>query len=563
MRRLTALFLVLTAAAFFFRCYVHEPAGDELRYCYVWENDDPTTLWQRGHRYERHVATVADIVQTQRIHYVKANGRTPVHALEQAFSTGPAAWMLFCVLNTLVWLLLVWLTVAYSTGGARALRASRSALLWVLVVVALLYLMPFQRSLWTSVNYGLNYLWPSAMTVGFLLMWRHLSRTPSPSVALRVAAACLGLLAGWSNEAFATGMAAGVVLWLAAQLLHRRRPASRMLWLALPLLAGFAVMLASPGNWHRLGQAAAPDNWVRLRVGSLFYTLSCLRLVWLLAAVALVAVVASRRRVVAFVRANAMLVACWAGTAAFMAVVSKGTHSMCGLELLSLLIVLRYASASGFFECIGRRTAAVLALVTGCWVLATQALICRDTLAVYRYQHALVDAYRRSPDGLVRCDEPSIADFSRPYIRLWELPPTAYTEILSLEQIYGRDNKSAVLLASADYDAVADTAAFYARARRVPGTAGAWADPQGGLWMWLRAGSYAPGDTFRVVMEPVRPGSDVDLDTRLNRIAWPMAWPDSYDTHPDTVRTRYGEAYRISIPRRRKLLRLDRLPVLE
>ena len=552
MRKIIALLMLCVAVAFFLRCYWHELSGDELRYQYVWEAEDSLSLWKKGHRYERKIGSFADIVQSQKKHYIKANGRTLVHSAEQAMS-GRRGFVFFCFFNTAVFLIFIWLVVRYTCGAA---ASRRDAVPWILAVLALLYLMPFQRTLWTSINYGPNYLWPSVLTVALLAAWRRVAAEPRRR-GMYIAAAVLAFVTGWSNEAFSVGLSLGsgaYVLWL----LMRRRFSARLLWVALPLWAGTAILIAAPGNWHRLGVMTASDIWLRLRIGSLFYTGLSLKLVWLLL-FGVIAAALTRRHILAdFARQNRLLIACWCGTVAFMSVVSKGVHSMCGVELLSLLLLMRLCACAGWFGHQSRlRTA--LAAVAALAVVASQTVICRDTLKIYRFQHALVQSYCLSEDGLVLCDEPPVSDFTRPYIRLWELPPTPYTEIFSIEQVYGHYRKPSVCLNAADYNAVADTAAFYATAHRVPGDAGAYA-ADGGVWMWLRPGTFSRGERFRLKLAHVGLTSDDPIDSKIQRIARPLAWQDSYTSKVDTVRTRYGEAYRIAIPRRRKLLELNRMP---
>ena len=519
MKKIIAFLMLCVAVAFFLRCYWHELSGDELRYQYVWEADDSLSMWTKGHRYERKIGSLADIVQSQKKHYFKANGRTLVHSAEQAMS-GRRGFVFFCFFNTAVFLTFIWLVVRYTCGAA---ASRRDAVPWILAVLALLYLMPFQRTLWTSINYGPNYLWPSVLTVALLAAWRRVAAAPRRR-GMYVAAAVLAFVTGWSNEAFSAGLSLGsgvCVLWL----LMRRRFSTRLLWVALPLWAGTAILIAAPGNWHRLDVMTASDIWLRLRIGSLFYTGMSLKLAWLLL-FGVIAAALTRGRILAdFARQNRLLIACWCGTVAFMSVVSKGIHSMCGVELLSLLLLMRLCACAGWFGHQSRlRTA--LAAVAALAVVAPQTVICRDTLKVYRFQHALVQSYCRSEDGLVLCDEPPVSDFTRPYIRLWELPPTPYTEIFSIEQVYGQYCKPSVYLNAADYNAVADTAAFYATAHRVPGDAGAYA-ADGGAWMWLRPGTFSRGERFRLKLAHVGLTSDDPIDSKIQRIAWPLAWQDS------------------------------------
>lgn len=470
MRKIIALLMLCVAVAFFFRCYWHELSGDELRYQYVWEADDSISMWTKGHRYERKIGSLADIVQSQKKHYFKANGRTLVHSSEQAMS-GRRGFVFFCFFNTAVFLTFVWLVVRYTCSAA---ASRRDAVLWLLM---------------------------------------------------------------------------------------RRRFSTRLLWVALPLWAGTAILIAAPGNWHRLDVMTASDIWLRLRIGSLFYTGMSLKLAWLLLFGVIAAALTRRRILVGFARQNRLLIACWCGTVAFMSVVSKGVHSMCGVELLSLLLLMCLCACAGWFGHQSRlRTA--LAAVAALAVVAPQTAICRDTLKIYRFQHALVQSYCLSEDGLVLCDEPPVSDFTCHYIRLWELPPTPYTEIFSIEQVYGQYRKPSIYLNAADYNAVADTAAFYATAHCVPGDAGAYA-ADGGAWMWLRPGTFSCGERFRLKLAHVGLTSDDPIDSKIQRIAWPLAWQDSYTSKVDTVRTRYGEAYRIAIPRRRKLLELNRVSIVD
>lgn len=114
------------ATTFFFRCYEHYPSGDELAYKYIWEQDDPLDLWHVGHRFERLVHTPAQAIQSQVIHFQKANGRFWVHAVEQ-YMSNDGRFTVFCFLNTAIFLSFIYLIVRFVSRK----RLPRSILLWL------------------------------------------------------------------------------------------------------------------------------------------------------------------------------------------------------------------------------------------------------------------------------------------------------------------------------------------------------------------------------------------------------------------------------------------------
>lgn len=165
------LLMAVVAVVFFVRCYEHEPSGDELLYEYVWEDGDPTDLWMRGHQFINKVSSLEDIYNTQVKHYMLVNGRSLVHAVEQAFTGHKLA---FSLVNTGVFLLFVFMIVNFVTGKNRRNRYW----VWFSVVTGLLLMFPYEESLWTSVNLGLNYLWPATMSVAMLTIWKSVINTP-------------------------------------------------------------------------------------------------------------------------------------------------------------------------------------------------------------------------------------------------------------------------------------------------------------------------------------------------------------------------------------------------
>ena len=398
--------MAMCAVFFFLRSYWHELSGDELLYQYVWEKDDPTNLWENGHRFERHISSVADIWQTQRIHYMKWSGRSIVHTLEQCFS-GPAGFVVFCVINTAVLVLLVWLVVKYVSNE------SGPYLLWLLTLIGLLYMFPFEDSIWTSINYGLNYLWPGVWSVAVLLLWERIEKGNLP-VRWNFGIAMLGLLAGWSNEAFSVGLAGGTFIfyWL-----NFRRLPRRILWLVIPLWIGTAILVFAPGNLVRFMRSDDGESlslYYKMLNGVL--NLLAQKLFWLALAIVIVEFIYHRSRILSFARASQLLLWMLAVTFLFILVMNSMSKTNTFEELLCMLLILGYMRYCGFFdrETMPKRVSCVALTVL---LAAHQAILCVDTYKVSRFQRRMIDEYIASPDGFVRYDAPELFPCSGKFIR--------------------------------------------------------------------------------------------------------------------------------------------------
>lgn len=267
----TIVLIAFVAIVFFIRCYKHVHSGDELLYEYVWEKGDTKDLWQKGHRFERKVETLGNIIQTQVIHYKLVNGRSIVHAVEQAFTDHDIS---FSVINTIVFLMFVTLIVKYVS---RTVDFKNYAL-WLAVILVVLLLFPYQQSLWTSVNYGINYLWTSAMAVGMLILWDGVEYNKIPA-KYNVLLVIYGLVFGWTHEAFVIGLAGGMFLFYCLNFkLYRQQK----LLLTIPFWISACVMIFSPGNMIRFFGKNGNSGGFLVKLSNGFDNLLHLNQIWVL-----------------------------------------------------------------------------------------------------------------------------------------------------------------------------------------------------------------------------------------------------------------------------------------
>lgn len=343
-RGIVALFIVAIAMMMLQRMNQHLLIGDELRYCYRFDLKEGETYF----RFQkiRPVETLQDVGESMVNHYEYVNGRLPVHATEQIFSCLLDI-RIFYILNTLVFLLALWQATILTTRYDSRWR------MLPIVAVAFLYLFPVPGRLWLSINLSLNYLWPSVAMMLLLPIAIRLARRGSPTPLQKLLVIILSFLFGWSNEAFSFPFAGMLILFMLKDALKTRRIHKRgepdewklrfdrkRVWFVMaPLLAGVIVMGCSPGNWQRAG--VATDIF-----GTYLNVLLELRIIWLLIiTVVAMSVFRKGRR---FLRNRLlrpalcqMLLTTLLISLVFGIVAHTASRSMTGIELISLLLLLR------------------------------------------------------------------------------------------------------------------------------------------------------------------------------------------------------------------------------
>lgn len=486
------IFLAFVGLVFFLRCDIHEPSGDELLYQYVWEADDSTNLWNHAHRFERKVCSAADIARTQIIHFQIANGRIVPHAVEQSFTGREQA---FSIVNTLVFLLFVWLIVRFCSG--RWLCAD--FYLWAVVTMSLLILFPLQGSLWTSINYGPNYLWSATLAMVVLLLWQCLSAAGQKPWWLCAVAALTALVAGFSHEGFMVGIAGAMFVYYCLNIKQLR---GRVLWLTVPLWIATAEMVLAPGNLSRFfGQAGNSMGLLYVVCRGLYHLVH----LWVFDAMvlgAIILVVRGRaKELLSFMHRHVKLLLTLIITILFTLMANTDIHSHTFVELVSLLLVLLFARRCGWGRKKWLRVAVSVAVAA---FVIQQVILIRDTRRNYHLQHAMVEMYRASADGVTVLDQPDIAPTSMPYIRIFE-----YNEALgqvygnAMNSVYSHGRKQPIFVKPAEYDAITSPEKFFVAANKFPGNAPVYKAAEG-HYLWIEPGVNPDSVAFVASLRPIQ-----------------------------------------------------------
>ena len=433
------------------------PDYDDAFYAFV-QGDDPA--WNDHPAGMRPVETLADVAESQYHHYLDVNGRAPVHVLVQVF-IGVLGRQVFAVANALVFVLVVWLLCRYELP-----RRQRGPLLFLVNMLAMLLLFPARDTnlaMWASPAYSINYLWVMLAVLVFLLLVRRTERGGRVPVAVCVVA---GLLTGWSNEAFAVPLgAAMLVVWLWRRLRFRNVAQGA---LCVSLWAATLPLVLSPGTLHRASTANG--------VGSLYdfvcRTYECfagITMLYVLLVCAGVYLVFRRRECVAFVRANGMLWLLWLVELMFVSVAHSYPHSMCLLEFLSLMLVVRLAERvrPGVFAghtAVAACGAAVFA-VLAVWATVVSVRIREDALE-------MGERLKTAPDGCTYVEVQEVCPAIRPLTiaPLRGIEPQGFPGSSMMILYAGRHDRLPMVVSREDYEGLYSPE-FPGALKRLPGTA--------------------------------------------------------------------------------------------
>lgn len=186
------------------------------------------------------VGSLADIWVSQCNHYFGTNGRFVVHFIVQIFC-GLVGKVWFALFNGLIWFLLPYLAVRFATRGSKSVSVSVSACAIILIMLLQVRIDP---------PFQINYVWTAAAIVGWLMIFFSGRRYSSGALVL---IGIYSFLCGECNESFSIP----ICFAMAAYALRRRLRLTPAQWVAAVSFGIAAIILvASPGNWIRLGEVS-------------------------------------------------------------------------------------------------------------------------------------------------------------------------------------------------------------------------------------------------------------------------------------------------------------------
>lgn len=237
--------LLLFVVPFFVRNLLLPMVADDFSYAFIWDGEHDGNLMDNIGQRER-IAGFADILASQWSHYFTWGGRTPSMCCIQLFAWIGKIW--FDIANTAVFVLMMLVLYWLSAESVQSPGRHKGVFLWVMLCMSFGVIDYMSAMLWMTG--ACVYLWTGLWECLFmLLMMRGQSLEVSEWVRMP-AAALLGLLAGWSEEA---GSLVTVLLAACYLFIYYRQ---RMLrpWMVVGfvfLLIGCSLLMLAPGSLHR------------------------------------------------------------------------------------------------------------------------------------------------------------------------------------------------------------------------------------------------------------------------------------------------------------------------
>ncbi len=506
------LLLILTGIFFYLRSVNRNLYGDEITYFYVFEEKGAFC----NNADLKEVKTFHDLLESQVNHYNVVNGRAIIHTIEQFFS-GIAGVELFYVLNTILFLVTIYVFVKMMFNHTNVFRY------WLFAIVVFLYLFPQQASLWLSINFALNYLWPLCFSLLVLYCWNALRTKNTKSKAFLVLMSILGFVAGWSHESFAVPLSAVIFIYYC---INYKEFSGKVALLIIPLWIGTALLVFAPGNFVRLHNEAFSGS------GALNYLKQnplAIKLLPILIVLVLMLWLKRVIRIREFAKENYLWIGLLVLSLMFVLVLGlRPGRTYIAVELYSFILIIKLIKAVDIKDKGLKRLTKPVTVVVTLLFIVHQSFICSASIKEKSIQDKFINQYIESADGVAVYDYTDYGCLLNPYVRRFLLeigdnPDIKYFKE-TLELRHTRRAKRLVTVTSTDYDFISNYDKYLKEDRNVK-YSGPFYAIEGCDYAWALADSVADKDAFEFNYAPVAFSDEGSLLVKLKRLMIPDSYP--------------------------------------
>lgn len=505
---------IIAGIAFFLRSNYREPVSDDLLYSFVL---DEHPLGEN--QYFNKIETLGDAIHSQQLQYFHSNGRTLIHIIVQMFA-GPWGKLAFDIFNTC----LLFLTITLFGKLALTRSESRSALIWIGIIVTFMYLFQDNSTLFLSIAGSLNYLFPMLITLGFMLIFRWLISVSRINPWIMPLILILGLFTGWSQECFSLPLSGAVFVYI---LLNYRQMPATAIAMSISLFIGTAILVFAPGNFIRA--ASRPSLTLTLINAANLFLVT--KLFWL----AILTMAALRLKNIASFRSfcldNKFNLSCWIISCLFGCVANTLPQSFSGIAFFSAILVFRTIRHLTTGEFTGYRSllaAFIILLLMTCH----QSIIVTEAKKLQQFHRDFIQRLITTPaDEPVEDRDIEIFYIAKPYVYKWTDLSVLEWTIFTLRAFhignitYRESNKTPIkLLKPKDYSAYMSDTCFFSDENKLPG------DNQfymGENYLWIRDTIGIKSIKYEAQLHPVSPKDTEQPLLKIKFLIFKNSYTDS------------------------------------
>lgn len=534
------LLLIITGIFFYLRSVNREPYCDEILYGYNLNATEYGEYWSSPQTsLDGKIENLSDVINSQMNHYYYANGRSIVHAIEQFF-TGVLNMNIFYIVNTGVFLLVIFMVL-------KLLKARGGFVGAFIVVLAFMYLYPMPYRLWYSINYGCNYLWPLCFSVILLFYCMKISEKVQFSKVTLVLLSFLSFITGWSHEAFSIPLSGALFFYI---IFNIKKIDKRLLYIAIPLWIGTAIMAFAPANFARFlggGNGGSKIYAIANAIDNFMH----IKLLWIFVITAIVFCIRNNKFLKVCISENKIIIYALVIGVLFGLVANTAPYSFTAIEFFSFILTMKLLIPTIERIRIKQMYLVILSLV----FFVHQSMIVNGEIIQSKVQRELISEYLKSEDGVVNYNVPTTPWYLNPYVTKWKHSGVSVLYGSAIEFAYG-NSKPMFALADADFRFLAEKD-FYNEENKFAGDAPFYY--AGGNAFWAKASDVDSTNVFEFEYEPVSFKYDVPLLLKIKFALTSESYPNKEVAQLEKIKTRWGDYYYILFPPVRKPIAINRV----
>ncbi len=489
------------------------------------------------------ITSVADVIRSQAFHYCNWHGRTLVTAMEQFFS-GVSTPQVYYPINVCVVLLVMWMFVRYAVGCMR----QWSLWAWAYTIIYFLLGTPGDADILTSINLSANYLWPSAMALGALLLWRHyLNVSWAGHAWLSVGLMFTGLICGWSHEGICLPLSG---MWVIYYLVNRAKWRTCGFAVVAGYWLGSLILLAAPGNLLRGGSRMEANHDMVLSIIEAFRSLMYSNTLWIIVLTCVALLIWRRRELRDFAKRNLYIIIAALLALAFATAFYIEHRTFFFFDLLGAILLLRLA-----FDIFGKSIIAdnrwlPIGLIAATFVVYS--IFSYYQILTYRNTQLAIDRYLASTDGIAAMPDPAYPRWMEPFIAR---PRYGFVE--DVTTFIGKERLPLMVVVSDEELQALEQGTLFTEANRL-GRSDFYAVDTG-RYFWTRDSTFRYDCDYRYVLAPASLDDQVDGYRKIARL---LNFHNRREEYPvilgfESVDTRYGRFVVTQAFRERKVLEIN------